>query len=161
MWESFGLTFWPIKWKTSSIYKVITCLVPLSPSYWWSTIRSSTGWPRLCHSRHRSQNCWKPNSSSTIWMDVQVSLKPPLIIVEKKFLTSFYGLLFALREKGSFEMRLHEQWRRVDRTSPSSHLTLQSHRRCAAGRIFNYYTWETRNVRACHLFDFQLGPLCH
>jgi hypothetical protein len=42
-------------------------------------------------------------------MDVQVSLKPPLIIVEKKFLTGFYGLLFALREKGSFEMRLHEQ----------------------------------------------------
>jgi hypothetical protein len=41
----------------------------------------------------------------------------------------------ALREKHKAETHSHEEWRRADRTSPSSCLALQSHPKCTPGRV--------------------------
>jgi hypothetical protein len=63
-----------------------------------------------------------------------------------------------LHEKGSFETCPHEERRCADRASPLSRLTLQSHQRRVVRRISDYYTWEMRNIRARHLFNFWLWP---
>jgi hypothetical protein len=45
------------------------------------------------------------------------------------------NISMALREKGSFEMRPHEELRRVNHASPSSRLALQNHQRRMVGRV--------------------------
>jgi hypothetical protein len=55
--------------------------------------------------------------------------------VPSKLAIRSYLPLEALHEKHTSETCSHEEWRRVDCTSPSSCLTLQSHQRHVPGRI--------------------------